>query len=129
MSEVVSVEEDDGGSRGLGLYPIRTVSRLTGVPPVTLRAWERRYRLLTPTRTEKGHRLYTEADIERVRQVLALMDRGNPASHCREASLRPAQLWPIHRRSLANRGFLQFMVGQLMRIRRVARRMDPPGQR
>ena len=76
MSEVVSVEEDDGGSRGLGLYPIRTVSRLTGVPPVTLRAWERRYRLLTPTRTEKGHRLYTEADIERVRQVLALMDRG-----------------------------------------------------
>ena len=76
MSELVSVEEDDGGSRGLGLYPIRTVSRLTGVPPVTLRAWERRYRLLTPTRTEKGHRLYTEADIERVRQVLALMDRG-----------------------------------------------------
>ncbi len=76
MSEVVSAEDDDGGLQGLGLYPIRTVSRLTGVPSVTLRAWERRYRLITPTRTEKGHRLYTEADIERVRQVLALMERG-----------------------------------------------------
>ena len=76
MSEVVSAEDDEVGVRGLGLYPIRTVSRLTGVPPVTLRAWERRYRLITPTRTEKGHRLYTDADIERVRQVLALMERG-----------------------------------------------------
>ncbi|MFZ1539056.1 MAG: MerR family transcriptional regulator, partial [Chromatiaceae bacterium] len=49
-----------------GLYPIRTLSRLTGVPAVTLRAWERRHRLLTPTRTEKGHRLYNEADVDRV---------------------------------------------------------------
>ena len=76
MSEVVSAEDDDGGVQGFGLYPIRTVSRRTGVPSVTLRAWERRYGLITPTRTEKGHRLYTEADIERVRQVLALMERG-----------------------------------------------------
>ena len=76
MSEVVSAEDDEIGLQGLGLYPIRTVSRLTGVPSVTLRAWERRYRLITPTRTDKGHRLYTEADIERVRQVLALMERG-----------------------------------------------------
>lgn len=59
-----------------GLYPIRTLSRLTGVPAVTLRAWERRHRLLTPTRTEKGHRLYSEADVDRVRQVLALLERG-----------------------------------------------------
>lgn len=76
MSEVVREAEDDGGTGGLGLYPIRTVSRLTGVPPVTLRAWERRYRLITPSRTEKGHRLYTEDDIQRVRQVLELLERG-----------------------------------------------------
>ncbi|HPB76338.1 MAG TPA: MerR family transcriptional regulator, partial [Chromatiaceae bacterium] len=76
MSEVVSAEDDDGGVQGFGLYPIRTVSRRTGVPSVTLRAWERRYGLITPTRTEKGHRLYTEADIERVRQVLALIEQG-----------------------------------------------------
>ncbi|MBF4212988.1 MerR family DNA-binding transcriptional regulator, partial [Pseudomonas donghuensis] len=38
------------------LFPIREVARLTGVNPVTLRAWERRYGLIQPTRTESGHR-------------------------------------------------------------------------
>ena len=46
------------------LYPIRTVSTLTGVHPVTLRAWERRYGLIRPHRTPKGHRLYTRADVD-----------------------------------------------------------------
>lgn len=58
------------------LYPIREVSRLTGVNPVTLRAWERRYGLLIPHRTESGHRLYSMADIERVRKVTGWIDRG-----------------------------------------------------
>ena len=39
--------------------PIREVARQTGVNAVTLRAWERRYGLIVPHRTEKGHRLYT----------------------------------------------------------------------
>ena len=42
------------------LYPIRTVSSLTGVNSITLRAWERRYGLIKPVRTPKGHRLYTQ---------------------------------------------------------------------
>ena len=46
------------------LFPIREVSRLTGVNPVTLRAWERRYGLIQPTRTDSGHRLYSQADID-----------------------------------------------------------------
>jgi DNA-binding transcriptional MerR regulator len=58
------------------LYPIREVSRLTGVNPVTLRAWERRYGLIVPTRTDSGHRLYSQADIESVRSILAWIDRG-----------------------------------------------------
>lgn len=61
---------------GEELYPIREVSRLTGVNPVTLRAWERRYGLLVPHRTESGHRLYSITDIERVRKVTAWIDRG-----------------------------------------------------
>jgi DNA-binding transcriptional MerR regulator len=68
--------EGEGSERGPGLYPIRTVSRLTGVPAVTLRAWERRHGILHPTRTDKGHRLYTEGDVDRVRQVVALLERG-----------------------------------------------------
>ncbi|MCI0916744.1 MerR family transcriptional regulator [Stutzerimonas stutzeri] len=58
------------------LFPIREVSRLTGVNPVTLRAWERRYGLIQPTRTESGHRLYSMADVEAVRRILAWTERG-----------------------------------------------------
>lgn len=59
-----------------GLYPIRTVSSLTGVNAVTLRAWERRYGLIQPQRTPKGHRLYTREDIERIERVLTLLNQG-----------------------------------------------------
>lgn len=58
------------------LLPIRTVAELTGVNPVTLRAWERRYQLIIPQRTPKGHRLYTEEDVELIRHVLELLDQG-----------------------------------------------------
>lgn len=59
-----------------GLVPIRTVSSLTGVNPVTLRAWERRYGLIKPVRTPKGHRLYTMADVDRINQAIALLESG-----------------------------------------------------
>ena len=58
------------------LLPIRTVATLTGINPVTLRAWERRYNLITPQRTPKGHRLYSENDVELIKQVLDLLDQG-----------------------------------------------------
>jgi DNA-binding transcriptional MerR regulator len=58
------------------LFPIREVSRLTGINPVTLRAWERRYGLIQPTRTDSGHRLYSQADIEEVRSILGWIERG-----------------------------------------------------
>ncbi|WP_421682730.1 MerR family transcriptional regulator [Stutzerimonas urumqiensis] len=58
------------------LYPIREVARLTGVNPVTLRAWERRYGLIQPVRTPSGHRLYSRANIEAVRQILDWTERG-----------------------------------------------------
>lgn len=62
------------------LYPIREVSRLTGVKPITLRAWERRYDLIEPVRTESGHRLYTQEHIDFLNHALKLMDEGIPIS-------------------------------------------------
>lgn len=59
-----------------GLFPIRTVCALTGIHPVTLRAWERRYGLIRPKRTPKGHRLYSSEDIELIKRVLRLLDQG-----------------------------------------------------
>ena len=58
------------------LFPIRELSARTQVNTVTIRAWERRYGLLTPKRTEKGHRLYSEQDVKTVEAILALIARG-----------------------------------------------------
>lgn len=59
-----------------GVYPIREVSRLTGVNAVTLRAWQRRYGLVQPARTDKGHRLYSEQDIRQIGEILSWLERG-----------------------------------------------------
>jgi len=67
------------------LVPIRTVAQLTGVNPVTLRAWERRYGLIRPQRTPKGHRLYSHADVDLIHRILALLDRGMSIGQVRNA--------------------------------------------
>jgi DNA-binding transcriptional MerR regulator len=64
--------------------PIRRISALTGVNAITLRAWERRYGLIRPLRSPKGHRLYTHQHVELIRRVLALVDRGVPISRVGE---------------------------------------------
>lgn len=58
------------------IYPIRTVAQLTGVNPRRIRAWEDQYKLFSPARTGGGHRLYSEEDVERIRWVKAMVDRG-----------------------------------------------------
>jgi DNA-binding transcriptional MerR regulator len=55
---------------------ISEVCQQTGVAAVTLRAWERRYGLIKPSRTPKGHRLYSEANIEQIRQIVRWLNRG-----------------------------------------------------
>ena len=57
---------------------IQDVSRQCGINPVTLRAWERRYGLVRPSRTPRGHRRYTEQDVARIREILHWVDRGVP---------------------------------------------------
>jgi DNA-binding transcriptional MerR regulator len=55
---------------------IGAVARRTGVAVTTLRAWESRYGVLRPSRTEGGHRLYSEEDVDRVLAVLRLTAQG-----------------------------------------------------
>ena len=59
-----------------GWLPIREVARLTGVNAVTLRAWERRYGLVVPLRTPKGHRLFSSEHVQRIQDVLTWLNRG-----------------------------------------------------
>ena len=58
------------------LYTIGTVSKLTGVGAITLRAWERRYGLIQPVRKESGHRLYTRQHIDQINRITALTQQG-----------------------------------------------------
>lgn len=71
------------------LLPIGELARRTGVNPVTLRAWERRYGLLKPQRTAKGHRLYPEEQVERVKAILAWLERGASVGQVRELLDKP----------------------------------------
>lgn len=59
-------------------FPIRELSARTKVNTVTIRAWERRYGLLNPERTSKGHRLYSDSDVVTIEKILALVARGVP---------------------------------------------------
>ena len=70
-------------------YPIRVVSKLTGVAIDTLRAWERRHSAVTPIRDDRG-RMYTEADIARLRLLRGVVEQGHSIG--RLAGLTDAEL-------------------------------------
>ena len=79
MSEIIAPVRETTPDRHADaevLFPIREVARVTGVNPVTLRAWERRYGLIQPVRTESGHRLYSSTDIDTVHRILDWIERG-----------------------------------------------------
>ena len=68
-------------------YPVRLVALRTGLTPHVLRAWERRYAVVTPTRSEGGQRLYSPLDIERLRRLRRLTDRGHAIGRIASLSL------------------------------------------
>lgn len=57
-------------------YPIRAVAKLTGIPEDTLRAWERRYRAVTPRRSGRG-RLYSDKEIQRLELLRDVVAQGH----------------------------------------------------
>jgi len=58
------------------LYGIGTVARLTGIKPDTLRIWERRYQLGASYKSPSGRRQYSQADLEHLQLVAALVAAG-----------------------------------------------------
>ena len=59
---------------------IGELARRVGVSADLLRAWERRYGLLEPTRTQSGYRLYSDGDVARVRSMQAHLGEGLSAA-------------------------------------------------
>lgn len=62
------------------LYSIGAAARMLDVPASTLRAWEERYGVVRPTRSEGSQRLYSRAQIEQLKYVKAQMDAGVSAA-------------------------------------------------
>ncbi|WP_160109578.1 MerR family transcriptional regulator [Pseudomonas izuensis] len=85
---------DSSASEGLGTdfskaldegwLPIREVARQTGVNAITLRAWERRYGLIVPQRTPKGHRLFSAEHVQRILTILTWLNRGVAVSQIKQ---------------------------------------------
>jgi DNA-binding transcriptional MerR regulator len=71
----------------LGLLQIGDLARRVGVRVDTLRAWERRYGLLHPSRSAGGFRLYSSNDEAIVRSMLADIERGYPPSQAAKLAL------------------------------------------
>ncbi len=57
-------------------HPIRVVTRRTGLSPSVLRAWERRYGVVTPGRSEGGQRLYSDRDVHRLTLLVRVTEAG-----------------------------------------------------
>lgn len=71
-------------------HPIRVVAQRTGLSTPVLRAWERRYGVVTPSRSDGGQRLYSDADIRRLQLLATAVDGGRSIGLI--ASLEPSQL-------------------------------------
>ena len=66
------------------LYRIHRFSKLTGLSTHVIRAWERRYGIVTPTRGPNRYRLYTDEDVELFRYLKSQVDQGMPIGELAE---------------------------------------------
>jgi DNA-binding transcriptional MerR regulator/methylmalonyl-CoA mutase cobalamin-binding subunit len=71
-------------------HPIRVVAQRTGLTTATIRAWERRYDAVQPTRSEGGQRLYSDHDVERLRTLRELTGAGRSISSVADLSPQEA---------------------------------------
>jgi len=78
-------------AKSRGKYRINAVSEMTGVPAATLRAWERRYGLPEPRRTESSYRVYSDRDIALIRRVRELCDEGLAPSEAAKVVLAESE--------------------------------------
>jgi DNA-binding transcriptional MerR regulator/methylmalonyl-CoA mutase cobalamin-binding subunit len=62
------------------MYSIKAVAQATGLTVETLRAWERRYSVVSPLRDEAGRRVYRPEDVLRLRRLREATERGHPIS-------------------------------------------------
>ena len=67
------------------IYSIGAVSRMLAMPAATLRAWEDRYGVVVPERSEGSQRLYTRTQIEQLTFIQGSMASGASAADAHRA--------------------------------------------
>ena len=68
-------------------YPIKIVSQKSGLSVHTIRAWEKRYNIVQPDRTETNRRLYSENDILRLSLLRKATQDGHSISNVADLSI------------------------------------------
>ncbi len=58
-------------------YPIKVASQMTGLSVHVIRAWEKRYNVVEPERTDTNRRLYSEEDIEKLKLLSDALHKGH----------------------------------------------------
>lgn len=106
--------------------PLRTVSRLTGLTPDIIRAWEKRYGVVAPQRGPRGARLYSAVDVAHLRLLRRVVAGGRAIGDV--AELSPDELEALARapaaernghagrRAAAERDVVELMIGALERF-------------
>lgn len=116
-----------------GLYMISVAATLAGMHPQTLRIYEQR-KLVQPTRTPKGTRLYSDENVETLRRIQELTDEGMNLAGVERVFAMEAQIARMHRRIASLERQLEQTraeaIAEIERVRRAGRaeivRYQPP---
>lgn len=57
-------------------YPIKVVSNLTGLSIHVIRAWEKRYNVVVPERTDTNRRVYSQSDVDKLKLLAQVSEKG-----------------------------------------------------
>ncbi|MEU6134074.1 MerR family transcriptional regulator [Nocardioides sp. NPDC047086] len=76
------------------MYTIKHAAQRVGITTATLRAWERRYGVIAPHRSESGYRLYGDHDVAVLRSMKQLVDEGWSAGLAAAEAIRLARTQP-----------------------------------
>ena len=94
-------------NRGM-LFPIRYVTRRTGLPAYLIRTWETRYQAVAPRRSEGKRRLYCEKDIARLQLLSKAVEGGHSISQVAKLSLRELLCLSMTSPSVSGIGVVDF---------------------
>jgi DNA-binding transcriptional MerR regulator/methylmalonyl-CoA mutase cobalamin-binding subunit len=112
------------------MYTIKQASRVTGVSEASLRAWERRYGVVVPHRSESGYRLYDEEDLAAVSTMRRLVNDGWSPAEAADAVRRgkvPAVLDEVVGREPSEDLYQPHAVTYMERFLSSAAQMDTAG--